>query len=295
MFERITLVNIDGRPGELWGTQLALAHSAAQMPGARCLLLSPECPKNLLPPIEHIAIAPMGHLEYSLFVTFALHNFIETDYALIVQNDGWVLNAKAFGLDFFEFDYIGAPTALADVITADGKRTYLQGYNWVQHELERAPGTKINWSMNGGFSLRSRRFLKTPSALGLDYHLRAPDVVKRKGTYRMDWPNGDAWEDVYHCVINRKAMNDAGLRFPPLSIGLRFSFEHLHHVLHQGKDLTQVFGHHDKYRRLVSLEPLTMHVHAEVLKAFRLEEHIIDAFRALGYRVEFIPHESWLY
>jgi hypothetical protein len=227
-------------------------------------------------------------------VTFALHTFIETDYALIVQNDGWVLNAGVFGQDFLEFDYIGAPTAMAEVITADGTRTYLKDYSWVKHELERAPGTRINWSMNGGFSLRSRRFLKTPAVLGLDYHVRAPDIIKRKGTYRMDWPGGDAWEDVYHCVINRKAMDDAGLRFPPLSIGLRFSFEHLNPVLHQGKDLTQVFGHHDRYRRLASLEPLIMNVHAEVFDAFRLEERIMDAFRALGYRVEFIPHESWL-
>jgi hypothetical protein len=291
MFERITIVNIDGRAGELHETQLALHHSAMQMPGARCLLLSVTKPRHLLSPIEHIAIAPMGHLEYSLFTTFALHQFIETDYALIVQNDGWVLNPAVFSEDFLEFDYIGAPTGLADVIT-NGARAFTRKFMWMRQEVRHEVGVKINYSMNGGFSLRSKKFLKTPSALGLDYRLRAPTVERsRQGQYEMKWRDGDAWEDVYHCVINRAAMDDAGIRFPPLSIGKTFAFEHLNPILHAGMDVSQTFGHHMGARRLVSLDPLVMrYVWTErEVRANVMEPDIIAAFEKLGYKVEFAP------
>jgi hypothetical protein len=290
MFDRITIVNVDGRPGDLRETQLALHYSAMQMPGARCLLLSPTKPQQLMPPIEHIQIAPIGYLEYSLFVTFALHQFIETDYALIVQNDGWVLNGTSFSKDFLEFDYVGAPCAMGDVIVR-GARSYMKFFRWVPHETRHEPGVKVNYSMNGGFSLRSKKFLKTPSALGLDYRLRPPEIRQARGGegYQMAWPDGDAWEDVYHCVINRAAMDDTGIRFAPLGVGLRFSFEHLTPALHAQLDISKTFGHHMPARRLISIEPLVLRYlwPEHEVRGIAMENDIIAAFQKLGYKVEF--------
>jgi hypothetical protein len=290
MFDRITIVNVDGRPGDLLETQRALHHSAMQLPGARCLMLSAEKPKSLLPPIEHIQISPLGYLEYSLFITYALHHFIETDYALIVQNDGWVLNGSAFTQDFFEFDYIGAPTAMADIIMNGTKsRTFVRKFHWAAREIAHEPGVKINFSMNGGFSLRSRKFLKTPSLLQMDYRLRPPEVAKGRDGYWMRWNEGDVWEDVYHCVINRAAMDDAGIRFPPVSTGVKFAFEHLNPIIHKDVDVSKIFGHHMSARRLVSLDPLTMRYARTEKEALStvMEDRVIEAFRKLGYKVEF--------
>lgn len=39
IFENITIVNVDGRPGDLPSTSLALQYSLSQMPGAGCQLL----------------------------------------------------------------------------------------------------------------------------------------------------------------------------------------------------------------------------------------------------------------
>ncbi|MDR2875008.1 MAG: hypothetical protein LBV44_03655 [Methylobacillus sp.] len=291
MFDRITIVNVDGRPGDLLETQLALVHSVRQMPGARCLLLSPTKPANLMEPIEHVRIAPMGYLEYSLFVTYTLHQFIETDYALIVQNDGWVLNGALFTKDFFEFDYIGAPIHLANVITPDGE-TLMRKFSWVQRatELRQTPGTKINFLMNGGFSLRSKKFLKAPSQLGLDYKLRPPTmIVNRAGEQQMQWPEGDAWEDVYHCVVNRAALESAGIRFPPLNLAAKFAFEHLNPILHKDMDISKIFGHHMKARRLGSLDPLTIRFIwlERELRPIPMEDKVIEAFEKLGYKLEF--------
>lgn len=133
-FENITIVNIDGRTGELHSTCLALQHSHAQMPGANCLLISPERPAGLSPAIEHVRIVPMGWLEYSLFVTFVLHQFIKTDFALIIQNDGWVLNGSAFREEFLEFDYIGAPSGHGQIIT-EGKKEDVKHFDWASQVM----------------------------------------------------------------------------------------------------------------------------------------------------------------
>jgi hypothetical protein len=44
----ITIVNIDGRPGDLISTQMALIHSQAQLPGSKALLLAPQKPQVLI-------------------------------------------------------------------------------------------------------------------------------------------------------------------------------------------------------------------------------------------------------
>ena len=289
-FENITIVNIDGRTGDLSSTCLALQHSYAQMPGASCLLISPERPAGLSPDIEHVSIVPMGWLEYSLFVTFVLHQFIKTDFALIIQNDGWVLNGNAFREEFLEFDYIGAPSGHSQIIM-EGKTEDIKYFDWTSHYFSQKTG-KVNFHMNGGFSLRSQRFLKAPAELGLDYRFRAPEIIRHKNddyVRRMNWNNGDAWEDYYHCVTNRSVMEAAGLRFAPVCIARHFSFEHYNPYVHRGIDLSQSFGHHASMRRLLSLEPLTVGYlwkECEVM-GIKYESEILTAFRECGYNVLF--------
>jgi hypothetical protein len=83
--------------------------------------------------IRSIRIDPLKSAEdYSNFVIHRLPDYIETDFVLIVQYDGFVLNADAWSDDFLNYDYIGAKILLSD--------GYVVG--------------------NGGFSLRSRKLLK---------------------------------------------------------------------------------------------------------------------------------------
>lgn len=78
-----------------------------------------------IPPIQNIR-------DYSKFIVKELYKYIDTDYVLIIQWDGFVLNAFSWTVTFFEYDYIGAP--------------------W-RHNDNFVVG-------NGGFSLRSKRLLK---------------------------------------------------------------------------------------------------------------------------------------
>ncbi|EBS4937979.1 hypothetical protein BZV78_23055 [Salmonella enterica subsp. enterica serovar Goverdhan] len=236
------------------------------------------------------SLVPMGWLEYSLFVTFVLDKFIKTDFSLIIQNNGCVLNDNAFREEFFEFDYIGAPSGQGQLIT-EGKTEDIKYFDWISHYLSQKPG-EVNFHMNGGFSLRSQCFLKAPAELGLDYRFRAPEFIRHKNDdypRRMKWNNGDAWEEYYHCVTNHSVMEGAGLRFAPFCIARHFSFEHYNPCVHRGIDLSQSFGHHAPMRRLLSLEPLTVGYlwkECEVM-GIKFETEIVAAFRQCGYTVLF--------
>lgn len=70
--------------------------------------------------------------EYSKFCMKELYNYIETDYVLIIQHDGYVVDWTGWDDINFQYDYIGAPWWYSD-------------------------GMNVG---NGGFSLRSRKLLK---------------------------------------------------------------------------------------------------------------------------------------
>jgi glycosyltransferase involved in cell wall biosynthesis len=70
--------------------------------------------------------------EYSEFVMKELYKYVKTDYALIFQYDGYVLNWQAWDNEFLNYDYVGATWWYKD-------------------------GMNVG---NGGFSLRSRKLLQ---------------------------------------------------------------------------------------------------------------------------------------
>jgi tetratricopeptide (TPR) repeat protein len=91
-----------------------------------------------LPGVTSETIEPLrSSEEYSHFVLKRLLRHIETEYALLVQWDGYVVNPAAWSAEYLLYDYIGA--------------------RWT-HDYERAaPHHNVG---NGGFSLRSRALLE---------------------------------------------------------------------------------------------------------------------------------------
>ena len=284
-FSHITIVNIDGRHGELNAAQLSLAHSARELPGAQVLLLSPQRPKNLLQGIEHIPIQPLGYLEYGLFVLYALHRFIRTEFALIVQDDGWVLNGDAWREEYCNYDYIGAPSHLGRVLSR-GTATYFTKFQWVEHLPDDA--VRVDFVMNGGFSLRSKKLLQAPTVLGLPFVLPAVSGVTGP-PYEMHWASNSNLEDVQLCIDMRSALEQSGIRFAPLDIARNFAFEHLWLALHRGLDFSQVLGHHSRVRKLASLDPLTIvyQLTERDVGAVVGEKFVVDLFQRKGYKITF--------
>ncbi|HVZ14911.1 MAG TPA: DUF5672 family protein [Bauldia sp.] len=83
---------------------------------------------------RNVAIAAMPSIEaYSNFCLTGMPRHIATDFALVVQWDGYVVHPEAWNNDFRQYDYIGAP-------------------------YRRRDGTPVMG--NGGFSWRSRKLLQ---------------------------------------------------------------------------------------------------------------------------------------
>ena len=127
--DAITLVAVDCAYAHLSAT--ALARSAALLPVARVLLLTDA--QIAHEGIEVVAIAPIrSRAAYSQFMVKELANYITTDYALVVQWDGFVIDGSQWAREFWNYDYMGA--------------------KWPHVAGEFRVG-------NGGFSLRSKRLL----------------------------------------------------------------------------------------------------------------------------------------
>ena len=119
----------------LAATVAALRACLQQVEFAECLLLTDratDCddPDIRIVPIDRLTSAAA----YSDFILRDLVGHVRTDHCLIIQWDGFVLDAGRWRSDFLDYDYVGA--------------------SWPQFSDARDVG-------NGGFSLRSRKLLET--------------------------------------------------------------------------------------------------------------------------------------
>ncbi|SAL36933.1 hypothetical protein AWB71_01894 [Caballeronia peredens] len=287
-FNRITIVSVTGLP-DARSAAAALAVSLRNMPGARALLCSPVAPANLPPDIVHVPITPLSYLEYSWFILFALWRVIETDYALIVQDDGWVLDGANWRDEYFEYDYIGAPCHHAWVETPEGEEL-MESFSWYGF-LDR-PEYKVKEVQNGGFSLRSRRLLRA----FVDHphiRVRLPLPEVSGDPLGLHWTSGETNEDVQLALILRPQLEAVGMRFAPIGLALQFSMED-GGTPHQGMDLMRLFGHHGSWRHLVSADPPTIRhgfSRAEV-ESHPTERALVYTLWVRGYRIEFAPAEQ---
>ncbi len=135
---------------------------------------------------------------YSEFCIKDLVKYVSTDFVLIVQHDGFVLNSDAWDDSFMEYDYVGAPWFIKEDF-------------WFKKF--KFPESLRHTSVvgNGGFCLRSKKFLETSSQYA------------HEGLFQEYQP-----EDVALCVRYRKEMERAGIRYAPTEIAQKFSLEGPH-------------------------------------------------------------------
>lgn len=175
---QVTLCAVDTRTPAL--AAQSLLRSMAGIDFARAVLFTNDwVPRRVLPGIELVQIDTLtSGADYSLFVMRRLPAYIRTSHVLVTQWDGFVVDPSAWTHEFLNHDYVGAV--------------------WPDQPAAACVG-------NGGFSLRSRRFL----AAGLD--ARIADVHP---------------EDLVLCRTYRDLLeSEHGIRFAPPSLARRFSFE----------------------------------------------------------------------
>lgn len=142
--------------------------------------------------------------DYDRFVVKELPYLLDVDYALTVHWDGFIVNPSAWHTDFLKYDYIGAP------------------WPWFDNKCG-----------NGGFCLKSRKFLETQKILTEHIDANQPD-------------------DVLLCLTLRKQFEKYGCKYAPPDVAYRFSTEHGNYQIFKS------FGFHDfkihpNFKSIISL------------------------------------------
>jgi hypothetical protein len=176
-------------------------------------MLSPTRPISLHKTIEHVAIPPIDSVGYSKFIIEELHKFVDTEFCLCIQSDGFVINPTQWTNDFLKYDYLGAPWPSAVNIDIGPIGKFYFDKNRVG---------------NGGFSLRSKKFLEVCSRIKFD---------------ELNFPTKS--EDVIICHFLYEEMLRAGIKFAPIDLAGKFSVESL--IENQNSNLETSFGFHGKH------------------------------------------------
>lgn len=282
-FGNLTIVSVTGHQSFAEGALRSIISSCEKMPGSRGVLILPELLLDVPNYITQHSIKPFGYQEYSLFMVYALHNYIKTDYVITVQDDGWIIDGKNWSDDFYNYDYIGSPVHLAYIQHPEGTR-WLSGFQWTPYLQEN--NTFITFIQNGGFSFRSKRFLQMPTALQLPFSIPAPNGLEGSPA-SLHWPTYEHLEDVQLCVTMRSKLESAGLRFAPLDVAKRFSIEHAGGHLHSLDDINNVFGHHSKIRKIENGSVISYQIAEQKLIEIYGELEIVNMLQNRGYEVKF--------
>jgi hypothetical protein len=133
-------------------------------------------------------------IEYSKICINNLSDIIDSDFVLLVQWDGFIIDTNYWTDQFFEYDYIGAPWGFGSACK--------------------------NRVGNGGFSLRSKKFLDTCKTI--EYH-----------PYDCDWfldvqkiSRPIAPEDWFMCYNKYEYLLSKNIKFPSIDLAYKFSIEH---------------------------------------------------------------------
>jgi hypothetical protein len=256
--ENLTIVSVYGHNDGASAIP-SIQKSVRELPGSQGMLLSISKPENLPEDIVWHRIGFLDYMMYSVFIMHSLYAFIDTDYCLIVQDDSWVLNGANFKPEYYEYDYIGGVSHAAMV----GNQLLLQG-SW----HDKFPRTLVQ---NGGFSLRSKRFLEAPNKLGI-VHNHAQDI--------------HLWnEDVQLSCLKRHTFAELGMKYASEKTIRDFSIENVIPTFHDDFDFGRLVGCHSTSRKLVSdthilVNPICVTSHRE--------PDFLSFLQSIGYTIEYV-------
>jgi len=257
--DQLTIVSVYGHNNGASAIP-SILKSMKELKGSKGLLISLEKPPKLPKKIAWKRCHFIDYLGYSLFMMHGLYAYIETDYCLVVQDDGWVLNGKNFKPEYYDYDYIGAPSHCA---FSEGQ-LYLH-FSWTQAT------EPVNVVQNGGFSLRSKRFLEACNKHGI-MHLNSNEI--------------HGWnEDAQLSSILKPVLQSYGYKYCPDEIAKYFSIEYVGGGFHEEWfDYNKLLGHHAQTRKLVSANHIV--VPADPTESYG-EVDFLGFLEGIGYTVEY--------
>jgi len=213
--------------------QMSLKISSQNIEFGAVKFLSSSLPEKKYSDIEYVSVKPMDMYDQNRFMVDDLHKYFETSHCLYVEAHSFVVNADLWKEEFLKFDYIGSP--FPNKIQMDPKLNRVLSSIFIGSPGFPGPIPVLNMKENrvgsGGFSLRSRKLLKTIAKTSYD-------------SFKFPIKN----EDLMICHYLYKEMIDKGIRFAPPKLAAQFAMEwdalHLY-----GQDVNSVFGFHAKHMR----------------------------------------------
>jgi len=192
--DNVTIVAVNGS-GENLEIAKSLKYSTRDIKFSDVLLFSSS--RERYDFCKTIDIHKLDYDGYSKFILTEIGDHIETDYFLIVQDDGFVINPSRWNPDFLEYDYIGAPWPFVHVYQNSKRWPIIHShyYNGKTYQVG-----------NGGFSLRSKKLM---------------DNVKK--LYTVDYDGIP--EDAVICIGMRNDLESMGRKFPDVFTAASFSCE----------------------------------------------------------------------
>ncbi|MDY4479470.1 MAG: DUF5672 family protein [[Pasteurella] aerogenes] len=231
----ITIVSVTGDQDYAQGSVYSIERSYEELQkklpveNLKCLLISPEKPKHIADYVQHIRCKPFSYLEYNLFILYALGDLIETDFALVVQNDGFVVNGNNWKDEFFDYDFIGAPLHCMFEYLKDG--SLKQYHNEQCNPFYKNMPAHFFEGQNGGFSLRSQRLLKLLRELNIKIQFPIPEPLSKGENISLNYTSKSHNEDIVLTILIRKQLSENNIKFAPPEISTYFACESagIHH------------------------------------------------------------------
>ena len=207
----VTMTSVD-----IENTVKAMIHSCRGIVFGDIKFISDVKPESLPPQFKYCQIDKMNSVDdYSFNIVYNLHKFIDTEFALIIQADGYIVNPHMWQDYFLNYDYIGAPWGLPN-----------DDFSF------RDPFNNLIRVGNGGFSLRSKKILSLPTELKLEWK-------SYFGYYN---------EDGFFTCHNRHIFEKEGCVFAPLDVAKYFSHEAEIPETHG----IEPFGFHGKWSKYIN-------------------------------------------
>lgn len=142
--------------------------------------------------ITIVNVEELNHIDYpkgwSEFTIYKLQQYIDTDFALHVHNDGFIVNPDSWTDEFLKYDYIGAP--------------------WPDKSFIDDFGENIRVG-NGGFCLKSKKLLKIFTELNIPWT-----------AYREHWH-----DDGFISMAHVHELKQNGIKYPDAALAYRFARE----------------------------------------------------------------------
>ena len=149
--------------------------------------------------------------EWNRKIIYELHNYVQTEFALLIHADGYVINPESWREEFLSYDYIGAPWPLPQ-----DSVSYLDS----QGNLVR---------VGNSVSIRSKKLIDLAASIPEHRFWAIKDRY------------GNSNEDGFICCHYRNWLEDKGCKFAPLELSVHFSKEH---EIEENKDIDKTFCFH---------------------------------------------------